>query len=93
MQVLTLGMKALSKARLAPVRRAERMTKPRYPADVMAAGASAKRDGLGAKFMSDCEQSLRNLVKRLIPRNPVPLSRTAYTDAAHRVFQTIGMIN
>ena len=48
-------MKALRKARLAPVRRAERMTKPRYPADVMAAGAGAERDGFGPKFLADRE--------------------------------------
>jgi hypothetical protein len=46
-------MKALSEAGLAPVRGAERVTKPRHPADMMAAGASTKRDGFGTKFISD----------------------------------------
>jgi hypothetical protein len=86
-------MKALSKSGLAPVRGAERVTKPRHPADVMAAGASAKRDGLGTKFISDCEQSLRNLVKRLIPRNSLPSPRTACTNPAQRVFQPIRVID
>ena len=46
-------MEALGKARLAPVRRAERMTEARHPTDVMAAGAGAECDGFGPELLAD----------------------------------------
>jgi hypothetical protein len=86
-------MKALREPGLAPVRRPERMPEPRDPADMMPSGAGAERDRLGTKFTSDCQQSFRNLVKCFVPRNPLPLSGTACTDPAQRVFQSVRMVD
>src|SRR6516165_7768940 len=86
-------MKALREARLAPIGGAERVPESRDPANMMAPGASAERNRLGAEFFADCEQPLRNLVERLIPGNSLPLSRAACAGTAQRVRQTIGMID
>ncbi len=51
-------MEALREAGLAPIGRAERMAEARHPADVMAAGAGAQRDGLRSVLFADGEQAL-----------------------------------
>src|ERR1035441_6805935 len=86
-------MKVLCKARLAPVRRAERMTKSRYPSDVIAACASTERDGFRPKFLSDRKQAFGNLVKGFVPSDAHPLARAARTEATSRVLQAIRMID
>src|SRR5688572_23246607 len=86
-------VEALREARLAPVRRAERVTEARYPADVMAARARAHRDRLGPRFRADLEDLLGDLVERLVPRDALPLARALRPDAALRILQTVGRID
>src|SRR3974390_2978835 len=86
-------MEALRKTRLAPIRCSESMAKPRYPTDVMAASSSAQRNGFRPEFLTDRKQAFGNLIKGFVPRKPRPLARTARTDAAPWILQTIRMID
>ena len=86
-------MEALGEARLAPVRRAERMAEARHPADVMAAGAGAERDRLRAELVADGEQLFGDLVERLVPGDALPRARAARPLAPHRIFQPVRMID
>src|SRR6185503_17284399 len=86
-------MEALREPGLTPVRRAERVTETRYPADVMAARARAHRDRLGPRLRADLEDLLRDLVERLVPRDALPLAGALRPDAPLRILQAVGVID
>src|SRR5262249_16895018 len=86
-------MKALGETRFAPVGRAQRMPETRHPADVMAAGPGAERDRLGAELRTYGEQAVADLVERFVPRDPLPLARTARTQAPQRMAKAVRMVD
>ncbi len=86
-------METLRETGLTPVGCAKRMTKPRHPADMVAASARSESDCLGPVLFTDCEHTLCNLVERVVPGNALPLARLTLALAPHRIFQSIWMIN
>ena len=75
-------MEALGEARLAPVGGAERMAEARHPADMMAAGAGAERDGLRPVLVANGEQHARRSRRAPRPRRCAPTRRTGACPCA-----------
>src|SRR6516165_12386707 len=70
------GMKALGKARFAPVGRSKSVAEAGNPADMVAPGACAERDGFRPMLAPDREQPGRDLIERssqeILSQEPAP---------------------